>query len=332
MAAAARISGVKTSWGPSKVKAPSTPSASRRRAWAAASSRPASWVSNRMGPCSHPRGSRRRPTGRTTARSGPRTLTVAGRAGATLSPMAPQTCTPDEAASPDRHHRRRRASASGPANPDAFLTALGQRDDWVDLTFGGRPAPRLLRGAGPSRRVTTGAASSVRPSGCCWPAGPTSSWCPAGFRQFAPILRRYDPRVMTVLAAPPRDGDGQPLAPHRRHLRRAAAGRPGPRPAAGGRGQPQPAPDRSLGPDYTNTIPLDLVDVLVEADGAPFTLPAAAARRHRRGHRRAGPVLRDRRRHPPDRHRRRAQHGGHQARRGPAAAATASTPRCSPTA
>ena len=29
----------------------------------------------------------------------------------------------------------------------------------------------------------------------------------------------------------------------------------------------------SLGPDYTNTIPLDIVDVLVEADGAPFTLP-----------------------------------------------------------
>ena len=32
---------------------------------------------------------------------------------------------------------------------------------------------------------------------------------------------------------------------------------------------------RSLGPEYTNTIPLELIDVLVEADGAPFTLPAA---------------------------------------------------------
>ena len=63
-APAARISGVKTSWGPSKVNAPSTPRASRRRAWSAASSRPASWVSNRTGPCSH------RPGG---AAAGPRT-------------------------------------------------------------------------------------------------------------------------------------------------------------------------------------------------------------------------------------------------------------------
>ena len=31
----------------------------------------------------------------------------------------------------------RSASGSGPANPDAFLTALGERDDWEDLTFGG---------------------------------------------------------------------------------------------------------------------------------------------------------------------------------------------------
>ena len=48
---------------------------------------------------------------------------------------------------------------------------------------------------------------------------------PGGFRQFAPILRRYDPRVMTVLAAPPDGRHGQPVAPPRRHLRGAAAGR-----------------------------------------------------------------------------------------------------------
>ena len=30
----------------------------------------------------------------------------------------------------------------------------------------------------------------------------------------------------------------------------------------------------SLGPEFTNTLDLDLIDVLVEADGAPFTLPA----------------------------------------------------------
>ena len=30
----------------------------------------------------------------------------------------------------------------------------------------------------------------------------------------------------------------------------------------------------SLPPDYTNTLPLDLIDVVVEADGAPYALPA----------------------------------------------------------
>ncbi len=31
----------------------------------------------------------------------------------------------------------------------------------------------------------------------------------------------------------------------------------------------------SLAPEYTNTLPLDLVDVLVEADGAPYALRPA---------------------------------------------------------
>src|ERR1700735_1455361 len=53
---AATIRGVNTSWGPSKVKAPSTPSSSRWRPWSPAPSRPASWVSIFMGPCSHPAG------------------------------------------------------------------------------------------------------------------------------------------------------------------------------------------------------------------------------------------------------------------------------------
>ena len=50
--------------------------------------------------------------------------------------MAPLTCTPDEAASLIRTTDTV-GFGLGPANPDAFLTALGRRDDWVDLTFGG---------------------------------------------------------------------------------------------------------------------------------------------------------------------------------------------------
>ena len=52
----------------------------------------------------------------------------------------------------------------GPANPDAFFTALGERDDWEDLTFGGA----LLLGyytVLPTPRCPTVRASSVRPSG-----------------------------------------------------------------------------------------------------------------------------------------------------------------------
>ena len=50
--------------------------------------------------------------------------------------MAPRYCTPEEAA---RTIGTTDAVGFGlgPANPDAFLAALGDRDDWVDLTFGG---------------------------------------------------------------------------------------------------------------------------------------------------------------------------------------------------
>ncbi len=107
-------------------------------------------------------------------------------------------------------------------------------------------------------------------------AGANIELVPGGFRQFAPILRRYDPRVMTVLAAPPEDGVvnlSLHLGATYEELQLA--------------GQD---PDRllvvevnpnlprtcSLAPDFTNTLPLDIVDVVVEASGAPFTLPQPA--------------------------------------------------------
>ena len=97
---------------------------------------------------------------------------------------------------------------------------------------------------------------------------------PGGFRQFAPILRRFAPRVMTAQAAPPgadgtvnlclhlgatfeelwlagRDPDRLLVVEVNPHLPRTC----------------------SLAPEFTNTLHLDLVDVIVEADGAPFALP-----------------------------------------------------------
>src|ERR1700736_491528 len=161
----------------------------------------------------------------------------------------------------------------GPANPDAFFTALGARDDWEDLTLGGA----LLLGYytvfthpnvsyrcgffGPAERVMLAEGANVELE-------------PGGFRQFAPILRRYAPRVMVVQAAPP-DADGMlNLSLHLGATYDELA-------MAGG------DPDRllivevnpnlprtcSLPPEFTNLLPLDLADVVVEADGAPYALP-----------------------------------------------------------
>jgi acyl-CoA hydrolase len=96
---------------------------------------------------------------------------------------------------------------------------------------------------------------------------------PGGFRQMGPILARFAPRVMVAQGAPPRDGRVN-LSLHmgatRAELLRAGED-----------------PDRllilevnphlprtcSLPPEFDNTIPLELVDVIVESDAPPFALP-----------------------------------------------------------
>src|ERR1700676_64522 len=187
--------------------------------------------------------------------------------------MPPMTCTPDEAAALIRT-RDTIGFGLGPANPDAFFTALGRRDDWEDLTFGGalllgfytvllHPGVSYRCGFfGPAERMMLAEGANIE-------------LVPGGFRQFAPILRRYAPRVMTAQAAPPGPDGGVNLSLHLGATLEELelAGRD---------------PDRllvievnpnlprtcSLGPEFTNTIPLDVVDVIVEADGVPFTLPA----------------------------------------------------------
>jgi acyl-CoA hydrolase len=185
--------------------------------------------------------------------------------------MAPRICTPEEAAqligTTDAV-----GFGLGPANPDAFLTALGSRDDWVDLTLGGA----LLLGFysvlshpnvtyrcgffGPAERMMHAAGANIE-------------LVPGGFRQFAPILRRYDPRVMTVLAAPPDDGMVN-LSLHlgATYEELQLAGRDPDRLLVV-EVNPNLPRTSSLAPDFTNTLPLDIVDVLVESSGAPFTLP-----------------------------------------------------------
>src|ERR1700676_1678826 len=115
--------------------------------------------------------------------------------------MAPTFATPADAAARIRT-RDTIGFGLGPANPDAFFTALGARDDWENLTFGGA----LLLGY---YTVLTHPKVSYR-CGFFGPAertmlaqGANIDLVPGGFRQFAPILRRFAPRVMTAQAAPP---------------------------------------------------------------------------------------------------------------------------------
>ena len=111
------------------------------------------------------------------------------------------TCSPQEAAALVRR-RDTIGFGLGPGNPDAFLTALGERDDWEDLVLGGA----LLLGY---YTVLTKRGVSYR-SGFFGPAerillaeGHDIELVPGGFRQFAPILARFAPRIMTAQAAPP---------------------------------------------------------------------------------------------------------------------------------
>jgi acyl-CoA hydrolase len=181
------------------------------------------------------------------------------------------TCTPEEAIA-FIQPTDRIGFGLGPANPDAFLTALARRDDWVDLILGGalllnyyevltQPGVSYRCGFfGPAERVLLAQGHRIE-------------HVPGGFRQFAPILTRFAPRVMVAQGAPP-DAQGRVnLSLHygatRPELLRAGRD-----------------PDRllimevnpnlprttTLAPDFDNTIPLELIDVLVEADGTPFAL------------------------------------------------------------
>ncbi len=182
-----------------------------------------------------------------------------------------KTCTPTEAAALVRP-RDKIAFGLGPGNPDAFLTALGERDDWEDLVLGGA----LLLGY---YTVLTKPGVSYR-SGFFGPAerillaeGHAIEHVPSGFRQFAPVLARFAPRIMTAQAAPP-DSEGRVnlslhLGATRDELIRAGND---PDRVLLVEVNPHLPRTRSLPPRFDNTLPVELIDVLVEANGEPYAL------------------------------------------------------------
>lgn len=160
----------------------------------------------------------------------------------------------------------------GPANPPAVITAMGERNDWEDLTIGGA----LLLGLfnllahekvhyrcgffGPAERLYLAQGADIQ-------------HVPGGFRQFAPILERMAPRVMVVQATPPQPDGTINLSLHHGATREGLL-------VAGAdpnrllivETNPN-LPVTSAYPGYDNTIPLELVDVIVEASDPIFELP-----------------------------------------------------------
>ena len=184
-----------------------------------------------------------------------------------------RTLTPQDAASLVRT-RDAVGFGLGPAIPDAFMTALGGRDDWEDLVLGGA----LLLGL---YEVLGQPGVSYR----CGFYGPVERYylsqgaridhVPGGFRQFGPILARFSPRVMVVQTTPPDRHGRLNLSLHygatRDELLRAGR-------------DPERLLVVEVNPNlprtgclegYPNTLPLDAVDVVVEADGQPFALAEA---------------------------------------------------------
>ncbi|MCP4433886.1 MAG: 4-hydroxybutyrate CoA-transferase [Actinomycetia bacterium] len=164
----------------------------------------------------------------------------------------------------------------GPAHPPAFLHALGDRDDWVDLqVFGALLTDLYSIFTQPNVRYRSGfygpAERFLRDSGA------DIDYVPADFRRFGPIVQQLAPRVMATAAAPP-DADGKmSLSLHAGatvdELHRCAAD-----------------PDRlliveysehfprtlGLPPEHTHSLSLDEVDIAFESEGQPVNLPDAA--------------------------------------------------------
>ena len=163
----------------------------------------------------------------------------------------------------------------GPAHPVAFLHALGERDDWVDLNMFGalltdlyaiftKPGVRYRSGFyGPAERFLRDSGANIE-------------YVPADFRRFAVIMEQLCSRVMATAAAPP-DKDGNlSLSLHAGasvdELHRAGAD-----------------PDRLLVVEYSDAYPrtyglepythslhVSEIDVLFESEAQPINLADAA--------------------------------------------------------
>ena len=161
----------------------------------------------------------------------------------------------------------------GPGQPAAFLHALGERADFVDLrVFAAllidafplftRPGVKLYSGFfGPVERGLVRSGFDV-------------SFIPSDFRGFAGIARRMRPRLMATAVAPP-DPDGWLSLSLHAGATVEELQRCGRDPERILIAEIQPGLPRTLGlpPDHPHALHVDDVDLIVESSRPPFTLP-----------------------------------------------------------
>ncbi len=185
--------------------------------------------------------------------------------------MAPKIVTPAEATAWVRAEDTL-GIPLGPGQPSGFLHALGDRDDWTDLTVFGallvdlyavftKPGVRYLSGFfGPAERFLVDSGARVE-------------FVPADFRRFTRIAEQLAPRVVATVATPP-DADGfLSLSLHAgatiEAIKRAAAD---PERVLVVEANPKFPRTRGLLPAFPHRVHLDDIDVLVESDRDPFVL------------------------------------------------------------
>jgi acyl-CoA hydrolase len=160
----------------------------------------------------------------------------------------------------------------GTGQPAAFLDALGRREDWEELRVYGAlllVSPTLFQH--PNVHYLSGFFGPIERA--LRDGGANISFAPADFRRFAPLLEEQAPRVMATAAAPP-DGNGWcSLSLH-------AGGTAGELLRAGAdpdrllvvEASPRFPATPGLPPDHLHAIHVEMIDVLVESDAAPFPL------------------------------------------------------------
>ena len=160
----------------------------------------------------------------------------------------------------------------GPGQPSAFLHALGDRDDYEDVTIFGallidlfsffaKPGVHYLSGFyGPAERFLLDTGADIQ-------------FVPSDFRRFTPIAERLKPRVVATLVAPPDEHGWLSLSLHAgatyHEIRRAAAD---PERILVAEINPQAPRTMGLLPDAPHRVHLDQVDVLIESDRPMFVL------------------------------------------------------------